>query len=305
VTAALAALAFALGGPAASAGGQASRPPAGQAGLDLSRPDDAVKAMRKIQSSLKDGEPSIFFARGNVFSRVPGERDRLLFAWQMMNIRQSETVTEPGKGYGYRMVSREVLLYADPQTGEIVRSWKNPWTGKQVEVVHIANDPVNSRPTFAQGERGPYKLDIFFRDGWGAMGIDVPLFYKNPMSAEAEYEDFIGGSYQAIEMFTFFVREDDLLGPGDSASANVGWSRVAQWLPWMEMGDRVGNLIYSGHGGKVAGWASLPDSLRAEIEAHYPEYKAPPPLDDSRPNETSWSHFKKLIDKRRRAAPRP
>jgi hypothetical protein len=38
---------------------------------------------------------------------------------------------------------------------------------------------------------------------------------------------------------------------------------------------------------------------------HYPEYKAPPALDDTRPNETSWTYFKKAIDKKKAQTPAP
>ena len=272
--------------------------------LDLANPDDALKAMRKIQSTLKDGEPKVFYFYGNVYSRVPGEKDRQLFAYQAMNIRQSKTVTEPGKGYGYRQVSREVLFYADPKTGEILRTWKNPWTGEDNEVLPVANDPVNFPPSFAQGGPwGPFKLGATFKDGWGTLALEVPLFYPNVMGGD--YQEYVGGTYQAIEMFGFFFREDELLGPGDSAPVNVSWARVSQWLPWMKMGSRVGYLMFSGVGGKVAGWESLPESVRKEIETNCPEYKAPPPLDDTRPNETSWTVFKKWFDATRKAAPAP
>jgi hypothetical protein len=269
--------------------------------LDLANPDDALKAMRKVVGSLKDGEAKIFYFYGNVFSRVPGERDRHLFAYQAMNVRQTKTVSEPGKGYGYRMVSREVLFYQDPKTGEILRTWKNPWTGEDNEILHIANDPVNQGPTFAQGPRGPYKFGAVFKDGWGSLGIEVPLFYTNVLGGE--YQEYVGGTYQAIEMFGFFFREDELLGPSDTAATNVSWMRASRWLPWMKMGDRVGYLLFSGYGGSVKAWDSLPEALRREIETNYPAYRTPPPLDDNRPNDTSWTVFKKWIDAKRKEAP--
>ena len=124
-------------------------PPLSPPPLDLSNPDDAVKVSRKIQSTLEDGKPTLYWFQGNVYSRIPGERDRLLFTYQAMNVRASKALSEAGRGYGFRHVSREILLYLDPKTKEVVRTWKNPWTGKDVEVVHVANDPVNSRPMFA------------------------------------------------------------------------------------------------------------------------------------------------------------
>ena len=46
--------------------------------LDINTPEGALKANRKIQASLKDGENCWYYWEGNVFSRVPGEKYRLL-----------------------------------------------------------------------------------------------------------------------------------------------------------------------------------------------------------------------------------
>ena len=70
-----------------------------------------------------------------------------------MNVRQCVTLDDPEKGEGYRMVSREIMLYLDPQSGEILRDWENPWTGEMVKVLHVANDPVNGRPAFPRGQK--------------------------------------------------------------------------------------------------------------------------------------------------------
>jgi len=61
-----------------------------------------------------------------------------------MNIRQCVAVEDPERGTGYKLVSREILLYLDPQTGEVLETWQNPWSGETVRVLHVANDPVNS-----------------------------------------------------------------------------------------------------------------------------------------------------------------
>lgn len=270
--------------------------------LDVSRPDDAVKAMQKLQCHLEDGKPAVYWWSGNVYSRVPGERDRLLFSYEAMNVRACSSINDPEKGYGYRMVSREALIYLDPKSGEILRSWTNPWTGEEVAPVHIFNDPVNSRaPIFAKGPRGPFELGATFRDGRGWLRIEVPLFYTNPLGGD--YQEYVGGEYHAIELFNFFFDEAALLDPAVSGldDAHVSWARVSQWLPWMKMGSRVGQMIYSGAGKRLASWDELPEVLRAELLATKPEYSGPPPLDDARPNETSWTYFKKVIDAARAA----
>jgi hypothetical protein len=104
-----------------------------------------------------------------------------------------------------------------------------------------------------------------------------------------------------MEIFNFFFDEEDLLGPSNEAeNVSVSWARISQWLPWMEMGDRVGQIIINGAGRRLTQWVQLPESLRKEIDLNYPEYKTPPPLDDDRPNETSWTVFKKHIDAKRK-----
>jgi hypothetical protein len=272
--------------------------------LNLSNPDDAVKASRKMQSSLDDGKPAIFWFQGGVYSRVPGEKDRLVFLYQAMNIRASKTVTEAGRGYGYRQVSREVLIYLDPKTKEVVRTWHNPWTNKDVEVVHVSNDPVNSRPTFAQGPAGPFKFDVTMKEGTGIYQLDVPLFYTNPLSGD--YQQYVGAEYQGLEMFTFFFNEAQLLdAKPDAPDVTVAWARASQFMPWMEMGGRIGYMLFSGAGRRVPSFDALPDVLKNEINKNYPEYKVPPPLDDARPNETSWTYFKKVMEKKKAAAAQP
>jgi hypothetical protein len=276
---------------------------AGAQRLDLSRPEDVVKANRRIQCSLEDGRPALFTWRGGAYSRVPGERDRHLFDVEGMNVRQCVTVTDPQRGYGYRLLSRELMLYLDPETGAVLRTWTNPWTGKVVEVVHVANDPVNQPPSFAFTERGePAVFRGTVMKGRVWQSFEVPLFYRNPLGGD--YQEYVGGTYHAMEMFTFFMDEADLLDTTrDMRTVTVHWSRVSGWLPWMEMGDRPGLMFFTTVGRRLDDPAHLSARLKAEIQARYPEYTSPPPPTDTRPNETTWTYFKKYIDARRQAQP--
>jgi len=262
--------------------------------LDLATPEGALMAFRKVQCSSKDSTPTVYHWVGETFSRVPGEPDKLLFTFEGMNVRQCVTVTDPVRGTGFRQVSREILFYKDPATGQIVDEWRNPWTGETVKVLHIANDPVNFRaPIFPKGADGkPYQGQ--FRsagDQWWAT-TTVPLFYTNPLAGD--YQDYVGGTYHATEMFNFFGSVSDLTDTSrDSAEVAVAWARVSDWLPWMKMRGRAGMLYFNGAGTKLRSYADLPAEFRAAIEARHPIYREPPPVDDARPNETSWTYFKK------------
>jgi hypothetical protein len=49
---------------------------------------------------------------------------------------------------------------------------------------------------------------------------------------------------------------------------------------------------------KLKSWDDMPEAFKEEIYANYPKYTDPPPLDDDRENETSWTFFKKLMESR-------
>lgn len=268
---------------------------AGAAQLDPTDAADALQINRKVMCSTVDGEAKTFWWHGKAFSRRMGERDKELFVVEGMNVRQCTAVSDPEKGDGFKLVSREILLYKDPQSGEVLSTWDNPWTGETVEVMHVANDPVN----FTMYETG--------RDGkpisWGATILDdrwwqtttVPLFYPNPLASA--YQAEIGGTYHATEMFNFMGDTDSVLDPERSdANVQVGWVRMSDWLPWMKMGGRDGVIYMHTAGRKLESWDDMSDLMKAEIRTYYPDYVAPPPLDDERRNETSWLYYKKVRD---------
>jgi len=271
--------------------------------LDPNNPQDALKIQRKmICGSLTDKRPQAYTWQGDVFSRVQGEKDRLVFKVVGTNVRQCVTVTDPQKGEGFRSVSREVMLYLDPESGKILRTWDNPWTGAKVEVVHVANDPVNMRaPMFALTRDGnPLRAEGRVVGNLYLSTSEFPLFYPNPLGGA--YQNYVGGTYQAIELFNNFVNAKGLFDADriDAPRTFVSWVRVSQWLPWMEMGSRPGYLIFNTQGSSIESPDELPPVLKSELEANYPAYFTPPPVDDKRPNETSWTVFKRHIDARRK-----
>jgi hypothetical protein len=270
--------------------------PAVAAKIDPATGEGAMTIARKIQCSTKDGEPVLYWWTGDMYSRVPGERDKLLFKVDGMNIRQCDTVKDPVRGLGFRYVSREIMLYEDPVTRAVARTWKNPWTGEDLQVIHVANDPVNARgPTYSIDKDGkPLTWNgHMFQNSWWTTDT-VPLFYDNPL--QGAYQDYVGAKYHATEMFNSFGSLDDLLSDKTTtAQVKIGWVRIAGWLPWMKMGDRAGEVYFHAAGQKLMHWSDLPDVVKKEIDEKYPAWKSPPPVDDTRPNETSWSYFKKLV----------
>lgn len=273
--------------------------------LDPAKPVDALEISKRAQCGTADGVPAVYHWSGKVYSRVAGEPDRHLFNGEGMNIRTCVSTTDPVRGKGWRQVSREIMLYLDPVTNQVVRDWKNPWTGEVVPVVHIANDPVNSRgysfPVQADGK--PYTIDVRRQGRWMFMPVEVPLFYQNVLAGE--YQDYVGGKYHAMEIFDFTFDAAEMLDTKNAtAYPSIAWVRISEWLPWMKMRGRDGGMVFNAMGTKLRSYDELPAVLKTEIAANYPTYTAPPPGDDARPNATTWTVFKKRIDEERAKAPR-
>lgn len=238
---------------------------------------------------------------GKLYSRIPGEKDRHLFNVVGINTRQCARLSDPARGSGFRSVSREIMVYLDPRTNEIIDRWVNPWTGTTVEVIHVANDPVNMRrPTFALTEDGkPLQVKLRSYGDTLVASNEVPLFYENPLAGP--YQEFVGGKYHAMEIFNTFYRAQDFF---DDKRVRIGesrisWQRISGLLPWMKMGDRPGLMIFNATGFSTFDAKKIPPALMNVLTTRYPQYLSPPPLDDARPNETTWTITKKWIDERR------
>lgn len=271
--------------------------------LDPDDPDDALTISRKVGCSTVDGEPITYSWHGRAYSRRQGEQDKMLFHIEGMNVRACTSVSDPEKGDGYKLVSREILLYKNPESGEVLSTWDNPWTGETVDVLHVANDPVNftSYKIGRDGKPSTWRGNIQDDRWWTTM--TVPLFYPNPLASE--YQAEIGGTYHATEMFNFLGDTASLFDAGNTtAEVQVGWVRMSDWLPWMMMEGREGLIYMHTAGRKLDSWDELSDIMKAEIHDNYPDYVGPPPADDPRRNETSWLYYKKVRDGERVAPDR-
>lgn len=269
--------------------------------ITLTGTDAFLATQKTICGTTEQGKTRYGVFEGRTYSRVPGEKDRHLFNVLGINVRHCMTMEDDLRGRGFRSFGREIMVYMDPETDEIIDTWVNPWSGEEVEVMHVANDPVNLRaPMFERDENGEATMEVNLRH-YGdviARSSEIPLFYTNPLGGE--YQPYIGGTYHAMEIFNSFYNAEKLLD-NDTTSigqSHLGWSRVAKWLPWFKMGDRAGVMVFNASGFSTFDKSKVPARLVEILGERYPLYWEPPELGDSRPNETSWTVFKKMVEAR-------
>jgi hypothetical protein len=279
------------GGAAALSAGAAA---ATTAALNLDDPEDNLKALIKLQADLSGADAMGGFP-GEVWGWVPGEGNRLLFKSYGIGASHVERVDN-----GWRFYHREIMYYLDPQSGEILTDWVNPYTGKRVEVMHIINDPVNRFYSLSGGRFSapfPYTVhddDLVFR---------ISVFsFRDSVMPRAEYPlHSANNKYQAAELWTMNGRLSEVNNPDvTSASCVTSWARVGQWLPFMEMGNRPGIMVYHSDSYKLLrGAAEIPAYIRNYTEKHHPQYLESPKIwQGLEENESQLTESKKEIDAR-------
>lgn len=107
--------------------------------LDLDQPLDNQVALLKLQADLSGADVQGGFG-GKAWAWLPGKENILLFNTYGIGCSRLEYDRE---SHSWHFSHREALFYLDPVTNEVLKTWKNPMTGKTVEVIPILNDPVN------------------------------------------------------------------------------------------------------------------------------------------------------------------
>ncbi|KAA1244933.1 DUF1838 domain-containing protein [Aquimarina sp. RZ0] len=260
--------------------------------LDLDRPEDNMTAFVKVRASLTDNEEVIYYANGKIYGFVDGERDKPLMGFQMYNIGRSIKRAENS----YYLLTNEVLLYTDLNTGKVLEEFNNPYTKETVDVVHVWNSPVNQKQDL-EGRYGKWGIPHQkLGEDMICMNADIFLKYPSPLTIAEFPENAQSDNYEAAELFQFFFSEKDMNNP-DKASipCTISWTRLGPWLPWLKMGQRSGNMVYQGAGYKLmeSDYNKMPKMLIDYVLANHPEYRHAP-TKYTQPNETSWTYFKKL-----------
>jgi len=263
--------------------------------LDLDKAEDNLTAFVKARSSLTNNEEAIFYANGKIYGFVEGERDKPLLGFEMYNIARS-IQKEDGS---YELLTNEVLLYTDLKTGEVLKQFENPYTQETVEVLHVWNSPVNQKFQ-VEGKYGKWGVN---HNKYGTdmicMNADVFLAYPSPLKVADYPKNAQSDLYEAAELFQFFFSEKAMNDPSqNSIDCTISWTRIGPWLPWMNMGQRAGKMVYQGAGYKLMekDYDKMPKLLTEYVMKTKPEYRHAPTTFSS-PNETSWTYFKKMNPK--------
>lgn len=259
--------------------------------MTIAEGKQALDLLRRIECSANTDDITLFHFTGHAFARRAGEPDKRLFALEGMLIRQAADLHDAERGVGFHRLGREMMLIRDPDSGELLEQWDNPFTGERVDVVQVANDHVNGRYFERDPAGKPLVPNISLHGPIWQMPIILPIYRENPLGAG--YEAEIGGMYHAVELFTFYGLTAQLDDPSvPSLDVSVTWSRMSDWFPWMRMNGRDGLMYVHTVGSKVRSFDDLPTELVSLIDTRFPAFRRPPPVGDALPMDTSWTEYR-------------
>ena len=233
----------------------------------------------------------------------PGEAVRPLFGFEVFStirvLRQSDG--------SYQRMTKEAILYTEPKSGDVLDTWKNPYTGEQVHVVDVANDPYNwviaatvqppaipgvLNPGQAVPGGKPYLLEwMNFGPDHVVLTENYHAYYPNLLDPKHWPRESSGPMVQSSELFRYFVRRADLEDPAKTHLPHQGsWVRVQPWLPWMLMGRANGHVMYDGVFSSSLELNNYSPQVLAHIKAKYPQYLEAPTKWYG-PNFSSIEHY--------------
>ncbi|MER5435362.1 DUF1838 family protein [Streptomyces sp. NPDC002588] len=289
---------------------------------DLTSPEELFASLADPDSRLfvqllgrPDGHDMLYRISGKVLNHVRGDaygpvfpHGATLFGIEGFNIRR--LAADPRTG-DLHLLSREIVFYVDPATGEPLTTWTNPLDGQTRPLPPITNDHVDSRYRIRDGVLyglfGPAQVPLGGSvtparlHGTLVWTVDVPPVYS--LAERYGIDDDFGlanKTYTAWELFDFLVdsREAEARAAGpatpDGAMRVVNsWTRACPYIPAMAIADDSahGGLVYHARGWTLDGFADLEPWLQAAVRESHPHYETAPSAPSPAPNDTSWTAF--------------
>lgn len=271
--------------------------------LDLRTGAGNKLAYARIQGDLDASRQKYFWFKGYCAGVRPGKKiDDLCGAEGFGTIR---LLTLPDGSI--QRLCREIILYTDLRSGDVLEEWDNPYLNERVKVVHVDNDPFNYKiedffpvpPTFGglnketPPPRIPFLLPWYQHGDWLDMEIHIHLAYPSALQPDKWPRESAGPIAQVSEYFAHHVKAADMQNPKLTTVDYRGtWNRTTPWLPWMLMGQMPGLVSYNCFMGTTQNLEQvLHRSVLDYAEKNYKKYFNAPTEDTGERSLSSLEHY--------------
>lgn len=278
---------------------------AGQKKIDLTDPVDHVNIFRKFSASAEDGAEVIVHYSGVTFGMVDDTTAIPLYGMEGISPVRSYRLPDGTVRY----LAREIAQFTDLATGNVLESWKNPFSEETVEVWPLRNGPLNyaispntpvdsggwkmlTKPPGPSPSKGFY-VPVFVEGDDLIMALDAQATRKSPLQPAEWPRESNGPNLVYSEHNTWKAKLADIENPDlHTIPVFAAWHSIKPWRPWMLMGQKPGRIYNHLRARKLTRLEDAPKKLLAYNEKHFPDFLSAP-TEWTGAYEDDWTHFKR------------
>lgn len=240
--------------------------------LDLKNKADYLTALQKMRGALDD-RICMGYVKGLYYGVVDS---RITPLYGVLGGTFSRYKKMPDGNFEGRTF--EVAYFTDWNTGALLDTFDNPYTGEKVTVPQTRMGPSTVTVT-ADGlqvsgaaERG-LKFDHRFLP---ARIVNNDVWIVEETSAGTP-PDFKGPRFLYNEVTTYQTTLTELNDPNlKQTASHVHFNGVVTWRPWLKMGDRPGHLLGNATGRRLAKMTDYPIEYQEWTKKYHPDVWADP-----------------------------
>ena len=239
----------------------------------------------KVRCST-DSRTHYFEATGSMYAQ-PLDHDEPAHLFNFIGVDISRCIQDKSTER-WTLLSRKITLYLDPQTGQVLRNWQNPWSGETLNVMHRSYD--------YQEFQIPQQISAHIAPETSSVSLDLNLKLPNPLATNPKFADYSPEKYiQSSDSYKFIFPTRMLtnlaVNPSDNHSVALSYYRMGPWEPWMKMKGKPGFLVLNYTGTKTDVFEELHPDIKTQIEQRMPLFREAPAHRLNRSIGTSWSRF--------------
>lgn len=234
----------------------------------------------KMEAAL-DQTAAIWAYKGMIYAVEPQTKPRLILRLE----GGSAFWGRPQDDGSWKMLGATMSFFCDPQNGDILESYANPYTG--------SHDPVRVNLFAGGGMRYPADGSAPHFEGVSTAGESTPGGFKEANPARpigllgwTETQDNImmttDHAFEVpvqpqLEARTIYADKRGFLDPAvRQLPARMATSTITPWLRWMDMGDAPGHLVWHCWGEKRFDLEGLPPAYLAKAGKDIDLFRQPP-----------------------------
>ncbi|NND37797.1 MAG: DUF1838 family protein [Gammaproteobacteria bacterium] len=224
-------------------------------------PSDHWRHLVRMQMSTRSEDVPWWYT-GRIYAQVGDQAPQ-----HLLNLEGTEIywVRELPDG-AFSISGRTLTFFRDKDSGDMLREFANPFTGKTVSVqanrlggrdgsIYAEAGWRFTKPPMAQETPNPWRFE------WHRSG-DLAWFTSSRFSRVLPQP--------WLESMTVFCPVGALLDPDrHNLPTHFTSTYLSPWPRWLEMGDRPGHLVWHSSGKKLASSDEIPDEYRRRVDREH------------------------------------